>query len=314
MDATRFDQALSAALSQVADLRTAELVNFPLGRPVTPEDDQAWATQCLQLLNRWDHQQWSVVTIDFSGDKQEWLQMGDGSVRNMLARVLGMFFVGDVAVTRDLAPLIFATSNREEQLLLAAQMGDEARHAMFFRRFLHEVTGLDGDFSAMVTAVDLEAGLGFRNTFARLAAAVALVHAQPQDAGGWVAAVTLYHIVIESYLAIGRQNRLLTFLTDHGILPIFTDGLRNVTRDEVRHSMAGTLFLQRRVRDNPDMVRVIAEEALVSGYMLAASRSTDFSRSESPESRSTAQRHLRHSLQKIGLSDTVIEIVEVPFK
>ena len=53
-----------------------------------------------------------------------------------------MFFHGEDAVADDLAPFIDAAPREEQKYFLATQQVDEARHAIFFKRFMHEVVGV----------------------------------------------------------------------------------------------------------------------------------------------------------------------------
>ena len=50
-----------------------------------------------------------------------------------------MFFHGEDAVADDLAPFIDAAPLEEQKYFLATQQVDEARHSVFFHRFMHEV-------------------------------------------------------------------------------------------------------------------------------------------------------------------------------
>ena len=52
-----------------------------------------------------------------------------------------MFFHGEDVVADDLAPFIDAAPREEQKYFLATQQVDEARHAIFFNRFMHEVVG-----------------------------------------------------------------------------------------------------------------------------------------------------------------------------
>ena len=52
-----------------------------------------------------------------------------------------MFFHGEDAVADNLSPFIDAAPREEQKYFLATQQVDEARHAVFFKRFMHEVVG-----------------------------------------------------------------------------------------------------------------------------------------------------------------------------
>ena len=80
-----------------------------------------------------------------------------------------MFFHGEDAVADDLAPFIDAAPREEQKYFLATQQVDEARHAIFFKRFMHEVVGRgDGTVAGGLRATEPELTWGFRKTFALL--------------------------------------------------------------------------------------------------------------------------------------------------
>ncbi len=55
--------------------------------------------------------------------------------------------------------------------------------------------------------------------------------------------VTLYHIYIESALALAGQTRILNAYKQANIFPGFQEGFTNVARDESRHVLFGVKFL-----------------------------------------------------------------------
>ena len=57
-----------------------------------------------------------------------------------------LFFWGEDAVADNLSPYIDAAPREEQKYFLTTQQVDEARHAVFFKRFMHEVCGI-GDGS-----------------------------------------------------------------------------------------------------------------------------------------------------------------------
>ena len=78
-----------------------------------------------------------------------------------------MFFHGEDAVADNLSPYIDAAPREEQKYFLATQQVDEARHAVFFKRFMHEVVGR-GDGSIAGGAArrrGRELTWGFRKTF-----------------------------------------------------------------------------------------------------------------------------------------------------
>ena len=78
-----------------------------------------------------------------------------------------MFFHGEDAVADDLAPFIDAAPLEEQKYFLATQQVDEARHSVFFHRFMHEVVERgDGTIADALRATEPELTWGFRRTFA----------------------------------------------------------------------------------------------------------------------------------------------------
>lgn len=314
MSTTPDVRGLDPAQEALARFPVPELVRFDVTAPIPPEERAGWTANCDELLARWDHQQWSVAAFDFRRDASDWEDMGS-HLQHSLQQILFMFLMGDNQVTTDLAPLQYATPHNEERLIIGAQIGDEALHTHFFRRFFRDVVGLPGSLTDMLAAAqEGRHSPNFRPIFDHLAEAVRQVRDCPQDANAWVAAVTLYHMVVEAYVAMGLQQRLLEFLRTLEKLPEFTTGFTNVLRDEVRHVETGRILLRRRVRENPEMARVVARHVLCAGHVLALSRSGDASRTDSPKSRTSAYKRLRHNLEVIGLSEAVIALVEPSYK
>ena len=72
--------------------------------------------------------------------------MGGGASPTSSARAAlwnyALFFWGEDAVADNLSPFIDAAPREEQKYFLATQQVDEARHAVFFKRFMHEVAGL----------------------------------------------------------------------------------------------------------------------------------------------------------------------------
>ena len=92
-----------------------------------------------------------------------------------------MFFHGEDAVADDLAPFIDAAPREEQKYFLATQQVDEARHAIFFKRFMHEVVGRgDGSIARRRCApTEPELTWGFRKTFALLDEITGALRARP---------------------------------------------------------------------------------------------------------------------------------------
>jgi hypothetical protein len=89
---------------------------------------------------------------------------------------------------------------------LATQQVDEARHAVFFNRFMHEVCGIDGaGIGGRLEAIQPELSWGFRQLFGRLERVPDELRADPSRPN-LAAAITLYHVVVEATLAQPGQH------------------------------------------------------------------------------------------------------------
>ncbi len=107
------------------------------------------------LYARWERGNWRATEVDFTQDKVDWRDAFDDFERRAALWNYAMFFHGEDAVADDLSPFIDAAPREEQKYFLATQQVDEARHAVFFNRFMHEVVER-GD-GTVVDVVDLEA-------------------------------------------------------------------------------------------------------------------------------------------------------------
>ena len=93
------------------------------------------------LYARWERGNWRAMEIDFTEDRRQWHEVMTEHERRAALWNYAMFFHGEDAVADDLAPFIDAAPREEQKYFLATQQVDEARHAIFFKRFMHEVVG-----------------------------------------------------------------------------------------------------------------------------------------------------------------------------
>ena len=100
------------------------------------------------LYARWERGNWRAMEIDFTEDRRQWHEVMTEHERRAALWNYAMFFVGEDAVTDDLAPFIDAAPREEQKYFLATQQVDEARHAVFFKRFMEEVVGVGDGRSA----------------------------------------------------------------------------------------------------------------------------------------------------------------------
>ena len=128
-----------------------------------------------------------------------------------------MFFHGEDAVADDLAPFIDAAPREEQKYFLATQQVDEARHAVFFKRFMHEVVGAATGRSRAACVRSSRSSPGASRDsrcWTRSPAScgrpwrVALARA-----------VTMYDVIVEALLAQPGQHFISDYLERRELLP-----------------------------------------------------------------------------------------------
>lgn len=195
------------------------------------------------LYARWERGNWRATEIDFTEDRRQWHEVLTPHERRAALWSYAMFFVGEDAVADDLAPFIDAAPREEQKYFLCTQQVDEARHAIFFKRFMLEVVGRgDGTVAGGLSAVEPELTWGFRRTFAKLDEVTGELR-RDRSAVALARAVTMYHIVVEALLAQPGQHFISDYLERRSLLPGFREGMRLVALDEQRHIGFGVKLL-----------------------------------------------------------------------
>ena len=205
-----------------------------------------------RLYRLWEDNQWSATGIDFSVDKDHWMSRLTERQREAALWNYAMFLVGEEAVARTLTPLMDAAPDYPQQIFLATQIVDEARHHVFFDRFMREVASVGRDTRSTLQQVEGYLTWGFREVFAELDRVTDALRKKPKDRALLAQAVTLYHIVIEGMLAIPGQHFIQRYVEKLEILPGFAGGMTNVSRDESRHVAFGIKFLGELIHSSRD--------------------------------------------------------------
>src|SRR5687767_11465461 len=176
------------------------------------------------LYQRWEQSSWQATAIDFSRDREGWQALSDIQRKSALW-IYSMFFYGEDSVTDNLSPYIDAAPREEQKYFLATQQVDEARHAVLFKRFMHEVCDRgDGTAAGGLESIRPELTWGFRKVFDRLdqmADELRRDRSRPRLA----AAVALYHLIIEASMAQPGQHYIEAYLTGRDLLPGFRAGM-----------------------------------------------------------------------------------------
>ncbi len=203
------------------------------------------------LYARWERGNWSATELDFTEDARQWREEFSEFERQAALWNYALFFWGEDAVADNLSPYIDAAPREEQKYFLATQQVDEARHAVFFKRFMHEVAGIgDGSMASGLNAVYPQLSPGFRKIFERLDRMADELRADHSRAK-LAAAVTLYHIVIEGTLAQPGQHLICSYLEERDKLPAFRAGMENIQADEQRHIGFGVKLLADLKREDP---------------------------------------------------------------
>jgi hypothetical protein len=211
------------------------------------------------LYARWERGNWSATELDFTEDARQWREQFTDFERKAALWNYALFFWGEDAVADNLSPYIDAAPREEQKYFLATQQVDEARHAVFFKRFMQEVCGIgDGSMAGGLSAIKHELTPGFRKVFDRLDSMAVELRAD-RSRPKLAAAVTLYHIVIEAGLAQTGQHMICTYLEERDLLPAFRQGMENVAADEQRHIGFGVKLLCDLAREDSRVPTAVAK-------------------------------------------------------
>src|SRR3954469_12642535 len=217
------------------------------------------------LYRRWEKGNWRATELDFSQDRIDWHERMTDEQRRAALILFTLFFHGEDAVTDTLSPFTDAAPLEEQKYFLATQQVDEARHAVFFKRFMDEVVGLgDGTIGGGMRATDPHITWGHRKTFSHLEE-VANRLRKDRSKINLARSITMYHIIVEGMLAQPTQHAIDRGLTELDILPGFRDGMRNVALDEQRHIAFGVKLLYDLSQEDdgiPDAVAGMLRESL----------------------------------------------------
>src|SRR3954468_23874625 len=137
-----------------------------MSAPVTSVTD---AISYDDLYARWERGNWRATEIDFGQDRVDWRERLTEEQRRSALWLYTLFFHGEDSVADNLSPYIDAAPLEEQKYFLTTQQVDEARHAVLFHRFMHEVVGVgDSSIASTLRATDDQITWGHRKVFRRL--------------------------------------------------------------------------------------------------------------------------------------------------
>src|SRR5947209_16905124 len=117
------------------------------------------------LYARWEKGNWRATELDFSVDREHWRERFSDTQRRAALWNYALFLHGEDSVADNLSPYIDAAPREEQKYFLATQQVDEARHAVFFARFMREVVNRGDSIGSSLAATHAELTWGFRKTF-----------------------------------------------------------------------------------------------------------------------------------------------------
>ncbi len=192
---------------------------------------------------------WDPGEIDFAGELSDWRDLADDE-RQLLLRLVSGFRVGERGVTHELAPLQLRFRRGgwlEEEIFVAAQMYEEARHVQFFERWL--VEALPGRFGVDIPYPEMEGDM----FSIRLPQAMqALLGDDSPEA--LLRAVMLYHFYVEGVGAEAGYTLYHAIFERTGRFPGLERGIRLIQRDEARHISFGVYVLRRLLSEHDYLV------------------------------------------------------------
>jgi ribonucleoside-diphosphate reductase beta chain len=257
-EAADLDRIAAANLKELGDIRIDDVLAF-IDRGIEQMPSYR------DLYNRWERQQWAVADLDFGPDRENWQAMSEDE-RKYALWTMRLFFNGEERVTATLAPFVWAAPTPEIEIFLSTQMVDEARHAIFFETWWRAVPGTERtDLASLLDEVRPTVAGGYNELFYdRLPNISQRLAENPKDLDSLVEGVTMYHIVIESTLALTGQRFTLDQMRREGNTHLgFYRGFTAVARDESRHVNFGIKFLQEAIREDPGRFAPIVQRTLV---------------------------------------------------
>src|SRR4051794_14420458 len=210
------------------------------------------------LYARWEKGNWRATELDFSQDRIDWHERMTEEQRHGALTLFTLFFHGEDAVTDTLSPFIDAAPLEEQKYFLATQQVDEARHAVFFGRFMKEVVDRGETIAGSLASTLPELTWGFRKTFAKLDQ-VADELRKDKSIPNLARSIFMCHLVVEATLAQPGQHFIEGYVNERGILPGFRAGMENVSKDEQRHIGFGVKMLADLNRQDPDCKHAVAD-------------------------------------------------------
>lgn len=189
---------------------------------------------------------WDPADIDFSKEAGHW-EASEKGMRRLVARLGTTFMVGEEAVTLDIVPLLRAIADEgriEEAMFLTTFLGDEAKHAEFFRTWFDSV-GAPDDLDTLLTDAQRRV---FHDELPRAMGRLD----DDRSPEAFLDASLTYNHFVEGVLAMTGYWAWDRMFAMQDNFPGMRVGLEMVQRDERRHLAYGTYLCRRIVAEHPE--------------------------------------------------------------
>ena len=192
------------------------------------------------LHRKWENQQWKAAAIDLSQDASDWLQAtAEERWQWFWLASFAHFRQSETDAVVWLSRLLPCLQNLDEQYLLAAQIADEARHAVFFERFHREV------LQQALPGGEVTISPSYRMLFVETPKRVADNLVKDRSAASLAVAVFHVFILLEGAIALASFSVIRRLLIKTTRFPGLLKALTLAQRDEVRHAELGLAILLR---------------------------------------------------------------------
>lgn len=216
----------------------------PLAGVIDIDSETAPTVERDRLYRLWEEGNWSAKALDFTQDALDWHEKLTEQQRRAALWSYASFLDGEESVTVTLAPFVQAARRHEDRIFLATQIADEARHHVFFDRWLREVAGIGHDLASTLERTQPDLTWGYRQVFGELDRVSDRLRRRPRDLPLLAQGIALYHLVIEGMLAHTGQHFFREFGANEQVFPGFAEGIAHVVRDESRHIAFGIHLLR----------------------------------------------------------------------
>ncbi|MFQ3318557.1 MAG: ribonucleoside-diphosphate reductase beta chain [Natronomonas sp.] len=220
---------------------------------------------------------WDPESFDLEQDRRDWEEKFTDEERHQFVKLCSLFYEGEESVTKTLAPYAMAVGSLEdvgfntleEEMFLAGQTWEEAKHVDFFSRYFDEVFGTQdtyhGDFDGETFWNDeLEQFLihDLEDVSMRISRVVHENAGQEQIRHTLAEGVMHYMGLVEAELARVGYEGLHEMLGKKDALPGFQEGMSKIEEDEGRHIANGRWLMGKLAEEDPQVVSEAYEPML----------------------------------------------------